>query len=161
GEKSTVTGVPNISVAWTDMGDKVSKYFTVGDNLKNDPARIPTDDKVKDNIKIIMSALDTINDRWAEKNGRRSGDKVIMVSSGFRPESINAAQGGVSGSQHTQGAAVDIFPTVGTLPELQAWLDKNWSGALGYGAAKGFVHLDIRQYTGKFPDKPGNIRWDY
>ncbi|MGL5078333.1 MAG: D-Ala-D-Ala carboxypeptidase family metallohydrolase, partial [Waterburya sp.] len=98
-----------------------------------------------------------------EKNGKSAGEKVIMVTSGYRDPATNAANGGVQNSQHTQGLALDIFPTVGNPLEFENWLIANWSGAVGMATNSGrnFTHIDGRGYTGKFPDKPGTIRFPY
>ncbi|MGV2389627.1 MAG UNVERIFIED_CONTAM: hypothetical protein LVR29_19395 [Microcystis novacekii LVE1205-3] len=32
--------------------------------------------------------------------------------------------------------------------KFQSWLDQRWFGALGYGAGRGFVHLDARNGKG-------------
>ncbi|MFM7791515.1 MAG: D-Ala-D-Ala carboxypeptidase family metallohydrolase, partial [Microcystis panniformis] len=45
--------------------------------------------------------------------------KPIIITSGYRPEQINRAVGGVSNSQHIRGTAVDSCPpTQGTIPVL-------------------------------------------
>lgn len=82
----------------------------------------------------------------------------IEITSGYRPAAINRAVGGASQSEHLYDApdtgAVDFLITGKSVLALQEWCDANWPYSLGYGAAKGFVHLGIR------PGRP-RVRWDY
>ena len=81
-----------------------------------------------------------------------------MISSGYRPASVNAAVGGASRSEHLYSSpgvgAVDFWVKDVDINAVQAWCDENWQYSLGYGAPKGFVHLGIRQ------GRP-RLRWDY
>lgn len=132
-------------VNWNDFSARVSKYFTVQEVTNGDRRRIPSSDDIKQNIFHLASELDKVREAWGSP---------IIVTSWYRPPAINRAVGGVSNSQHISGKAVDIKPSNGKLYEFQDWLDKiGWQNkALGYGAKKGFVHLDLRV---------GNIRWNY
>lgn len=131
-------------VNWNNPHAKVSLYFTVGEVTQHDPRRIPKTDLVKKNVLFLAAKLDIIRVAWGHPIG---------VTSWYRPPHINKAVGGVANSQHINGSAVDIYPLGGgTLLEFQSWLDKRWDRALGYGAKKGFVHLDLRK---------GRIRWNY
>ena len=76
----------------------------------------------------------------------------IGVTSWYRPPAVNKAVGGVSNSTHLTGSGVDIFPIGKNIYTFQEWLDKRWPRALGYGAKRGFVHLDNRNKR---------IRWPY
>ena len=60
------------------------------------------------------------------------------------------------------GGAVDIRPVnPGSLGKFQAWLDQHWYGALGYGAFRGFVHLDMRNRKGWRSSGQKGPRWNY
>lgn len=133
------------SINWNDFNAKVSKYFTVREVTNGDRRRIPTDNTIKQNIFTLARELDRVREAWG------SG---IIVTSWYRPPAVNRAIGGATRSQHILGKAADIRPVQGDLYRFQDWLDKvAWKDkALGYGAKKGFVHLDLR---------PGNIRWNY
>ena len=81
-----------------------------------------------------------------------------IITSGHRPPRINAQVGGASQSEHLYNAkdtgAVDFYIDGTSVYTLQDWADKAWPYSLGYGAAKGFIHVGMR------PGRP-RIRWDY
>lgn len=133
------------SINWNDFHSKVSKYFSVGEVTHRDRRRIPTNNTIKQNIFTLAQELDKVREAWGGP---------IIVTSWYRPPAINRAVGGASNSQHLYGKAADIRPIQGSVYKFQEWLDKTaWKNkALGYGAKKGFVHLDLRA---------GNIRWNY
>lgn len=131
------------SINWHDNSCKISKHFTVKEVTKGDNARIPTDKTIESNILTLAKQLDTIRDIWGSPIG---------VTSWYRPPKVNAAVGGASNSQHLYGKAADIYPIGKDINQFQKWLDTYWDKALGYGARRGFVHLDLR---------PGRIRWHY
>jgi len=132
-------------VDWKQSNDRVSKYFRVSEVTQNDYRRIPTELTVKRNILDLAKELDRVREQWGS---------AIGVTSWYRPPQINRNVGGVSNSQHLEGSAADVYPVKGNLYEFQEWLDnKAWRDrALGYGAPRGFVHLDMRNSP---------IRWNY
>ncbi|MDJ0658194.1 MAG: D-Ala-D-Ala carboxypeptidase family metallohydrolase [Crocosphaera sp.] len=146
-EQSSDGSVPQNwqSINWNDFQAKVSKYFSVGEVAHQDRRRIPTDNTIKQNVFTLAQELDKVREAWGSP---------IIVTSWYRPPAINRAVGGASNSQHLYGKAADIRPVQGDVYQFQDWLDKTaWQNkALGYGAKKGFVHLDLR---------PGHIRWIY
>ena len=133
------------TVEWNDFNAKVSKYFTVREVTNGESQRIPTDNKIKQNIFTLAKELDKVREAWGSP---------IIVTSWYRPSNVNRAIGGATNSQHISGRAADIKPQKGDLFKFQSWLDNGlWSSkALGYGAKKGFVHVDLRS---------GKIRWNY
>ena len=141
-------------IDWTDNDQKISEYFTVGEVTKRDPRRIPKDHNHIANILRLAQELDKIREEWG------SG---IAVTSWYRPPAVNAAIGGAKNSQHLTGSAADLKPLNGELLKFQKWLDKRWAGALGYGAQKGFVHVDLRglDNQGKAGKGVAKIRWNY
>lgn len=132
-----------IAVNWNDPNCQISKHFTVREVTNGDRRRIPTRADIQQNILLLAKELDKIRDDWG---------KPLGVTSWYRPPDVNRAVGGARNSQHIYGKAADIYPIGGNIFEFQKWLDARWDKALGYGAKKGFVHLDLR---------PGKIRWNY
>jgi putative chitinase len=130
-------------INWKNPAQRICKYFTVNDVTKGDPRRIPRDANVINNILRLAKELDEVREAWGGPIG---------VTSWYRPPAVNRAVGGVSNSQHINGSAADIYPVGKDIYQFQKWLDGKWDKALGYGAKKGFCHLDLR---------PGRIRWNY
>ncbi len=139
-------------VDWNNFNSSVSRWFTVGEVYRFDPQRKTTDSTIRNRIIILAKELDKIRDEWG------SG---IGVTSWYRPPSVNRRVGGVSNSRHLFGDAVDIYPINGQLIGFQSWLDKQWYGALGYGARKGFTHLDMRNGKGWKTGGSKGVRWNY
>ncbi len=65
----------------------------------------------------------------------------IKITSGYRCEKHNKAVGGVQGSQHVLGQALDI--TCSDLDKLMEILPKYFN-SIGDGRSKGFIHVDKR-----------------
>jgi GH24 family phage-related lysozyme (muramidase) len=84
--------------------------------------------------------------------------KPLIITSGYRPASINRMVGGASSSEHLYDApdvgAVDFYVKDVDIYKVQDYCDKNWQCSVGYGAPKGFVHLGIRR------GRP-RVRWNY
>jgi GH24 family phage-related lysozyme (muramidase) len=95
---------------------------------------------------------------FMERCRKQFGGRPVIITSGYRPAAINRSVGGASSSEHLYNApnvgAVDFNMIGVNVKTLQDWCDANWPYSLGYGAAKGFVHLGIRA------GRP-RIRWDY
>jgi GH24 family phage-related lysozyme (muramidase) len=95
---------------------------------------------------------------FLERVRRNFGHKPIIITSGYRPPTINKAVGGASGSEHLYNGigvgAVDFLIDGADINAVQAFCDKYWQYSVGYGAPKGFVHLGIRV------GRP-RVRWDY
>lgn len=138
-------------IDWKNMNTQISKYFTLGEILRYDKARIPISNEIKTNILKLTQELDKIRDAWGSP---------IIITSGYRPPSVNARVGGARNSRHIFGDAADIAPTH-NLKGFQIWLDERWFGALGYGAQKGFVHIDMRNGKGFNTGGTKGPRWNY
>lgn len=140
------------SIDWNDMSSLITPHFTLWENLRGDPRRIPTSNIVKENILKVMNELEKIRTDYGEP---------IRITSGYRPPSINKSVGGATKSRHIQGDAVDIATVSGNLAEFQKYVDDNWYGALGYGAQKGFIHIDCRNQKGWKTGGTKGPRWNY
>ncbi|NCR10177.1 D-Ala-D-Ala carboxypeptidase family metallohydrolase [Microcystis aeruginosa] len=96
--------------------------------------------------------LDKIREEWGSP---------ILVTSWYRPPALNRAVRDASNSQHLEGGAADIRPLhPASLAKFQAWLALHWFGALGYGARRGFVHLDTRNGKGWRSGGEKGPRWN-
>lgn len=150
-ERSLFTGV----IDWNNPRCFISKYFTVAEVTQQDKRRIPIVGSIEaNNILKLAKELDKVREAW---------DSPLGCTSWFRPAKINAQVGGVRNSTHILGLAADIYPLAGgSILDFQKWLDHRWGDRMGFGAKKGFVHVDILGGGGL--DKPGSkgkIRWDY
>ena len=145
--------IADLLIDWKNPSAKISRYFSVGEVTKNDSRRIPiAGSDIEKNILKLAIELDKIRQEW---------DSAIIVTSWYRPPSVNRTIGGAVNSQHIFGRAVDIKPANKDLVRFQSWLDQFWFGALGYGAKKGFVHLDQRNGKGWRTGGQKGVRWNY
>ena len=84
---------------------KLSDHFTIGELTK-------TSAKGIDNTPSHAAVLNLKNlcENWLEPLREKSGG-AVLINSGFRSEAVNRAIGGVKGSNHLTGCAVDIRVT--------------------------------------------------
>lgn len=137
---------PPEEVDWNDFNAPLGQYVTVGEMLRFDARRRPTAGSAAErNLKVLAREFDAMRKAWGGP---------IMITSGYRPEPINSQVGGVPGSRHASGEAVDVYPADGRLEEFYRWIKKRWSGGLGDGRNRGFIHLDLRD-DGGFSARPG------
>lgn len=143
------------TVNWSDLDAPVGRYFTVREVLRGDLRRRPAVGSSEErNILAVIRDADAIREAWGG---------AILVTSGYRPEPFNRAAGGVPDSRHVVGDALDICPADGDLNGFYQWLRVRWSGALGDGRSKGFLHIDKRN-GGGFHPKAGVspfVTWNY
>lgn len=95
---------------------------------------------------------------FLEKVRAHFGGKPLIITSGYRPPTINRMVGGASSSEHLYDApdvgAVDFYIEGADIYKVQEYCDKHWPYSVGYGAPKGFVHLGMRK------GRP-RVRWNY
>lgn len=126
-------------INWRDFKAPVSKYFNVGEVTLGQTQRIPSEERVKQNIVAIARKMDEVREWWG---------KPLIVTSWYRPWAVNRAIGSRA-PNHPNGWAVDFCPQNGDIYELQRrfkaeWYDTGkWQGGFGTGANKGFIHLDL------------------
>lgn len=131
------------SVDWSDFGCLVTPNLTVGEVLQWDKRRVPGPNaSVRSRLLRTADEFQKVRDAW----GRPLG-----ITSFYRPEPINHQVGGVPGSRHTTGEAFDVYPVDRSLESFYLWIRPRWSGGLGDGRNKGFVHLDTRAGGGFVP----------
>lgn len=142
-------------VNWSDFSAPVGRYITVGEILQSDSRRRPQPGSAEERALLALATeFDAIREAWKGPLG---------VTSGYRPEPINRQVGGVPGSYHVKGMALDIYPIGASLDAFHRWLLQRWSGGYGDGRRKGFIHIDTRQ-GGKFHPRAGvkpAVVWDY
>jgi len=131
------------AVDWGDMNCLVTKNLTVGEVLQWDARRAPAANSA-DIRRILATAAQyqRVRDAWGAPLG---------VTSFYRPEPFNTEVGGVRGSQHIAGNAMDVYPATRTLEEFYQWIRVRWTGGLGDGRIMGFIHLDTRRGGGFVP----------
>ena len=86
------------------------------------------------------------------------GGKPIIITSGYRPPTINREVGGASQSEHLYDrkgvGAVDFYVKGADIWAVQAYCEEHWPHSVGRAASRGFIHLGRR--------KGGlRVRWDY
>ena len=84
---------------------KLSDHFTIGELTKTSAMGIdntPSHAAVLNLKNLCENCLEPLRQRY---------NKPILINSGFRSEAVNKAIGGVKGSNHLTGCAVDIRVT--------------------------------------------------
>ena len=88
---------------------RLSPHFTLGEmcktSAKTQDGNIPSHVHIE-NLKRICGWLERLRSEWNKRYGE--GDDPIIINSGYRSQAVNKAVGGVSGSNHLTGCAVDI-----------------------------------------------------
>ena len=88
---------------------KLSEHFSLAElcktSAKTPDGNIPSRVHIE-NLKRLCGWLEMLRSRWNMMYGE--GDEPIIINSGYRSEKVNAAVGGVKGSNHLTGCAADI-----------------------------------------------------
>ena len=87
---------------------KLSEHFKLGEFTKsNHPEvyNIPSHEAIA-NLKRLCGWLEVLRKRYNEKYG--VSEEPIRINSGYRSAQLNKKVGGVAGSNHLTGCAVDI-----------------------------------------------------
>ena len=132
------------------FGTRLSANFTLGEFALGQPARRFIAQHQVDTAAELVAFLERMRNAF--------GGKRVTITSGYRPPAINKMVHGAISSEHLFNApnvgAVDFYVDGVDIYQVQGWCDKQWPYSVGYGAAKGFVHLGIRQ------GRP-RVRWYY
>lgn len=129
---------------------KLTPHIAIGEfALNNEERRFAADYQIKTATELA---------EFLEKVRAHFGGKPLIITSGYRPPTVNRMVGGASSSEHLYDApdvgAVDFYIEGVDIYKVQEYCDKHWPHSVGYGAPKGFVHLGMRK--GRL-----RIRWDY
>ncbi|NBT76459.1 MAG: hypothetical protein EBT15_10945 [Betaproteobacteria bacterium] len=131
------------SVDWDDFNCLLTPHLTVGEVLQWDRRRTPGPNSAARSWLLKTAAeYEKVRVAWGSALG---------VTSFYRPEPINGQVGGAPGSKHTTGEAFDVYPVGRTLESFYQWIRVRWTGGLGDGRLKGFIHLDTRGGGGFVP----------
>lgn len=131
------------AVDWEDFDCLVTPHLTVGEVLQWDKRRVPGPDSAARTWLLRTAAeFEKVRVAWGGPLG---------VTSFYRPEPINGQVGGVPGSRHTTGEAFDVYPVDRSLESFYEWVRVRWTGGLGDGRPRGFIHLDTRGGGGFVP----------
>jgi GH24 family phage-related lysozyme (muramidase) len=129
---------------------KLTPHIAIGEfALNQEERRFAADYQIKTATELA---------EFLEKVRAHFGGKPLIITSGYRPVSVNRMVGGASSSEHLFDApdvgAVDFYIEGVDIYKVQEYCDKHWQYSVGYGAPKGFVHLGIRK------GRP-RVRWNY
>ena len=88
---------------------RLSEHFTLAElcktSVRTADGNIPSHVHIE-NLKRLCGWLEELRRRWNNLYGE--GNDPIIINSGYRSEAVNKAVGGVKGSNHLTGCAVDI-----------------------------------------------------
>lgn len=112
---------------YTDLNYKVGKHFKVKEFQSKDGHPVVLIDDV------LVTMLDQIRDYFG---------KEVIINSGYRTASHNAAVGGVAKSQHTLGKAADIVVKGVPPAAVQSYAYDHLNGTVGTYTT--FTHIDTR-----------------
>ena len=102
-------------------GSRLSPHFTLGEltKTKTKIENVPNEAQVE-NLKRLCGWLEMLRSEYnrrygglspdpsLSREGSRDQEEPIIINSGYRSEAVNRAVGGVAGSNHLTGCAVDI-----------------------------------------------------
>ena len=88
---------------------RLSEHFTLAEltktSVKTADKNIPSHVYIE-NLKRLCGWLEMLRSEYNQRYGE--GDDPIIINSGYRSEAVNRLVGGVAGSNHLTGCAVDI-----------------------------------------------------
>ena len=102
-------------------GSHLTPHFTLGELTKTNTKieNVPNEAQVE-NLKRLCGWLEMLRSEYnrrygglspdpsLSREGSRDQEEPIIINSGYRSEAVNKAVGGVAGSNHLTGCAVDI-----------------------------------------------------
>jgi hypothetical protein len=117
------------------------QHFTWGE-ATHTGTRIPASKEIVSNIIKLAQYLELMREFL--------GNRLITITSWYRPPSINAAAGGANNSTHLIGLGVDFV--VEGVPPLEVYKKlHDWHGSKGgLGKSRRMTHLDRRGYLARW-----------
>lgn len=131
-------GTKNFKISELEYSDTARKY-----KIDN---RIP--DELESNAKRLLEFVQDIRDKWG------SG---IIITSGFRGDTLNKLIGGSKTSAHRRCNAVDMYPVNGRFEEFKKFMinylkDKNFDQCIeesSNGGRTKWIHFGLYNNTDK------------
>ncbi len=87
---------------------KLTPHFSLAEMTRTSVRGIdntPSEEQVE-NLRGVCQWLEMLREEWNHRYGK--GNDPIIINSGYRSKEVNAAIGGVTGSNHLTGCAADI-----------------------------------------------------
>lgn len=130
--------------------ERITPHFTLGEFALNDPRRRFTAQHQIETARVLAEFLEKVRAQFGGP---------VVITSGYRPWSINAQIGGARFSEHLYDVpgkgAVDFYLTAADLVAVENWCSARWPHSLGLAAARrGFIHLGMRPGGGR-------LSWHY
>lgn len=123
---------------WLEYSNGSTRHFAYSEFYSNDGSGFSGgkvgSSTVKRNVRWLMWKLEALR--------RKAGNNAVIINSGFRSISHNAAVGGASNSQHMYGIAADIRVVNRSVSQVKYYAKTSgFSGVIGYSS---HTHVDSR-----------------
>lgn len=127
----------------------------------NEEGFLCTDNLATAKLFMILDSLRDCDSGWKCNDTTYKEQFGMSLKSGYRDEEVNNAVGGVVGSYHTKGCAIDMHNAnyyytdeqiVESIESVVSWYDEDTLSMdeLGIGCYGDWVHLDVRGYKSRW-----------
>lgn len=149
-ERQTTGPIAAMFTPESPFSHKITPHITYGEFALNQEARRFDHQHQCDTALKLAQFMERVRAQF--------GGRPVIITSGYRPPAINKLVGGATSSEHLYPeigvGAVDFYIQGADIYAVEDWCNQHWPHSLGYGAARGFVHLGIRRGGPR-------VRWDY